>query len=225
MVRVAVILSGCGFLDGAEIRESVLALLSLSKLGADASIFAPDIDQHHVVNHLTGEEVKEKRNVLVESARIARGKVEALDKLDAANFDALVIPGGFGVAKNLSDLAFKGKDASVLPQFKKAIEQFLAQKKPIGAICIAPAVLVAAVGKSAHPLVTIGNDKGVAAAIEAMGGRHENCATDAIAYDAANRIVSCSAYMRDDSLARIADGIEKCVTQVVELADRKKRAA
>lgn len=225
MIKIAVVLSGCGFLDGAEIRESVLALLSISRLGAEATIFAPDMNQYHVVNHLTGEETGEKRNIMVEAARIARGKVEPLDSLDAKNFDALVIPGGFGVAKNLSDLAFKGKEASVLPSFKRVIDQFIAQKKPVGAICIAPAVLVAAVGNSIHPTVTVGSDRDVAAAIEAMGGRHQNCATDVIAYDAENRIVSCSAYMRDDSLARIAEGIEKCVTQVVELADKKKQAA
>lgn len=225
MTHVAVILSGCGHLDGAEIRESVISLLALSRHGAHVTIFAPDITQHHVINHLTGEPTSETRNVRTEAARLARGEVEDLATLDATQFDALIIPGGFGVAKNLSDLAFKGADATVLPVFTHAIQQFIAQKKPIGAICIAPAVLTAAVGKDIHPTVTIGEDAGTAGVIEALGGTHQPCASQNIAYDATNRLVTCSAYMREDSLANIAEGIEKCIAQVIELAQKKAQAA
>ncbi len=225
MTQIAVILSGCGYLDGAEIREAVISLLALDRAGAEVQCFAPDIDQHHVVNHLTGEEVNETRNVLVEAARIARGNIQDLSTLDASQFDGLVIPGGFGVAKNLSDLAFKGPDATVLPAFKEAITAFVRAGKPVGAICITPAVLVAAIGKEHHPTVTIGEDEGTAQAIEAMGGSHTPCASQNMVFDAKNNIVSCSAYMREDAIAPIAEGIEKTVQQVVELSRSKAKAA
>lgn len=225
MTKVAVVLSGCGHLDGAEIREAVLSLLYLDQQGAEAQCFAPDIAQHHVVDHRAGKETGETRNVLTEAARIARGKIKPLSEAKAADFDALVIPGGFGAAKNLSDLAFKGPAASVLPEFKALIEQFLAQKKPIGAICIAPAVLTAAIGKAAHPTVTIGEDQGTAAAIQAMGGTHKNAPSEQCVVDEKNRIVTCSAYMRDDRLAAIAKGIEQLVAKVVGMASASRRAA
>jgi len=152
MPNIAVVLSGCGYMDGAEIRESVLALTALDREGAVVTIFAPNIDQHHVINHLTGQETDETRNVLVESARIARGKVQDLNEAKADDFDALVLPGGNGAAKNLSDLAFKGGDATVLPKFKALLLDFVAQNKPIGAICISPAVLVAALKEDIHPV-------------------------------------------------------------------------
>ncbi|MCC7260230.1 MAG: isoprenoid biosynthesis glyoxalase ElbB [Alphaproteobacteria bacterium] len=222
MTKVAVILSGCGHMDGAEIREAVVSLLALSREGAEVQCFAPDIAQHHVVNHLTGKEMPESRNVLVEAARIARGKVKPLSEAKAKDFDALVIPGGFGVAKNLSNLAFKGPEAQVLPDFARVVSEFLAQHKPIGAICIAPAVLVAAIGRDYAPTVTIGEDKGTAEAIAKMGGTHVNRPSDDIAVDEKNNIVSCSAYMRNDELAPIADGIEKLVSKVIALAQSSK---
>jgi enhancing lycopene biosynthesis protein 2 len=148
MPNVAVILSGCGYLDGAEIREAVLALTALDKEGATVEVFAPNIPQRKVVNHLTGEDTDETRNVLVESARIARGKVRDLDEAKAEAFDALVLPGGFGAALNLSDIALKGAEGTVIPALKNLILDFLKAGKPIGAICISPAVLVASVKKN-----------------------------------------------------------------------------
>ncbi len=215
MTRVAVILSGSGHLDGAEIRESIITLLELDKAGADVSCFAPNINQHHVINHLTGEPTSETRNVLVEAARIARGKIHPLDKLNADDFDALIIPGGFGVAKNLSDLAFKGTEATILPAFKNAILTFLDQKKPIGVICISPAVLVAALKDTpyAGATVTLGDD--TEQLIEALGGKHIVCLSQQIATDEKRGIVSCSAYMRNDSLASIAEGIAKLVRRTL----------
>lgn len=224
MTRIAVVLSGCGHLDGAEIRESVLSLLYLDQAGADVTVFAPSGSLKEV-NHLTGQETGNSRDILQEAARIARGKISPLSEARAENFDGLVIPGGYGVAKNLSDLAFKGADASVNPEFKSLIESFLTQKKPIGAICIAPAVLVAAVGKSHHPRVTIGEDSGTAGAIQAMGGSHENCPTSGIVIDEQNRIISTSAYMRDDALSNVAKGIEALVNMVLELAKSQRKAA
>lgn len=218
MVKVAVVLSGCGHLDGAEIRESVISLLALDRAGAKVSLFAPDIDQTTVVNHLSGKEVSEKRNVLVEAARIARGKIKDLKEAKASDFDALVMPGGWGAAKNLSSLAFKGKDAEVIPELKNLIIDFIGQKKPIGVICISPAVLVAAVRNKIKPKVTIGDDSDNL--IVALGGEHEECSTDNFSYDQKNNIVSCSAYMRDDPLGKVADGIEKMMKELISLAKK-----
>ncbi|PIR31720.1 MAG: isoprenoid biosynthesis protein ElbB [Alphaproteobacteria bacterium CG11_big_fil_rev_8_21_14_0_20_44_7] len=214
MKKVAVILSGCGHLDGAEIRESVLTLLYLDKKNAEIEVFAPDINQHHVINHLSGEETSETRNVLIESARIARGKIAPLTDLKPDNFDALIMPGGYGAAKNLSDFAFKGANAVVNDDLKKIVKSFLEARKPIGAICISPAVLVAAIKCGT---VTIGDDEETASAINQIGGKHLNCATNEICIDEERKIVSTSAYMRDDSLAKISDGIEQLVNKVIEL--------
>ncbi|MCI5050213.1 MAG: isoprenoid biosynthesis glyoxalase ElbB [Rickettsiales bacterium] len=215
--RVAVILSGCGFLDGAEIREAVLSLLYLDECGAEVSIFAPDIEQHHVVNHLNQEEVSETRNVLQESARIARGQIEPLDALNVSAFDALIIPGGYGVAKNLSDFAFKGPDAQVLAEFDQKVRDFHIAHKPIGAICIAPAVL-ARIFKGTNCHLTIGEDAGTAAAIVELGCVHQHAESDQSVVDAENKIASCSAYMREDSIAAIAKGIRRVVSSVIDMA-------
>lgn len=214
MTKIAVILSGCGYLDGAEIREAVLSLYYLDQKGAEVSIFAPDITQRDVVNHLTGEAKEETRNVLEESARIARGKVAPLSELNAADFDGLVIPGGFGVAKNLSDLALEGPNATVLPEFSAAVRAFYDAKKPIGAICITPAV-VAAILKGEGIKLTIGDDAGTAGAIKALGNQHIDCATDNSVVDAENNVFSCSAYMREDSISDVAIGIEQVVDAVI----------
>lgn len=217
MTKVAVILSGCGYLDGAEVREAVITLLELDKAGADVECFAPDIEQMHVVNHLTGEEESgAKRNVLTESARIARGKIKPLIEANVADFDALILPGGFGAAKNLSDLAIKGADATVLPEFKELILSFLSAKKPIGAICISPAVLVAAVSKDIKAEVTIGTDND--GLIGSLGGVHHDCPTNDFYYDEINKISSCSAYMSEAPIKDVARGIEKVVAKTLELA-------
>jgi enhancing lycopene biosynthesis protein 2 len=219
MTKVAVILSGCGFIDGAEIRESVLSLLYLDQQGAEVEIFAPDAEQMHVVNHAKGEEAPgQRRNIMEESARIARGDIAALTTLNPDDFDALIIPGGFGVAKNLSDFASKGAQAAVLPAFAEIIRCFYQQQKPIGAICIAPAVVALALKGIATPTLTIGDDEATAAAIHATGATHQQCATDSFVYDASTRIASCPAYMREDNIAAIARGIEQLVQQVLKIA-------
>ncbi len=223
-MRAAVILSGCGYLDGAEIRESVLSLLYLDQAGVMVSIFAPDKSQHHVVDHVEAQQVPGGRNMLVEAARIARSKIAPLATLNADAFDLLVIPGGYGVAKNLSDLAFEGANATVEPQFSAAIHAFYDAKKPIVAICIAPAVLAAAL-KNKGITVTIGEDAGTAGAITAFGNIHKNCASDEVCIDEKHRIASCSAYMREDALTPIANGIEKAIAAGVAMAKKSASKA
>lgn len=213
--KVAVVLSGCGHLDGAEIRESVLTLYFLDKAGAKVTIFAPDIPQHHVMQHLSGQEAAaEQRNVLQESARIARGQIAPIEELNPDAFDALLLPGGYGAAKNLSDFALRGADCTVIAALDARIKTFFAQQKPIGAICIAP-VLIAAALRGKDLTLTIGDDAQVAAAIVALGHQHVACETQGLVRDERNRIATCSAYMREDSLANIAQGIELVVASVL----------
>ena len=214
--KVAIILSGCGVFDGAEINETVLTALSLDQLGAQVEYFAPDINQHHVLNHLTGEEMPEQRNVLVESARITRGKSRDIRELKAADFDVVILPGGFGVAKNLSDFAFKGADCRVQEDILQAILQFKEVKKPVGLICISPALSAKIFGEGVR--CTIGDDADTAAAITQMGGVHQDCAVDGIVVDEKNRLVTTPAYMLAQSISEAAKGIHKLVEQVLAMA-------
>lgn len=214
--KVAVILSGCGVYDGAEIHETVLTLLRLDQKGAQVQCFAPDKPQMHVINHLTGEEMNEQRNVLVESGRITRGQSKDVRELKAADFDALIMPGGFGVAKNLSDFATKGSDCTVDADVLAAIGQFRDAKKPIGLMCIAPALSARIFGQGVT--CTIGSDEGTAGALEAMGARHQVCSVDNIVFDAGNCLVTTPAYMLAQSISEAATGINELVDKVLELA-------
>ena len=214
--KVGVLLSGCGVFDGTEIHEAVLTILALDRAGSEIICMAPNEEQFHVINHLTQKETDEKRNVLVESARIARGEIKDLKEVNASDLDALIIPGGFGAAKNLSDFAIKGADASVYPEVKRILEEMVSADKPIGAICIAPATLVKALADK-NPEVTIGSDQDTASAIEAMGGRHITCAVDMIHVDEKNRIVTTPAYMVGPGIKEVAVGIEKLVGQILSM--------
>ena len=217
-LKVGVILSGCGHRDGAEIREAVLTLLALDRAGAEAVCFAPDIPQNRVVDHYRGKVVPgETRNVLVEAARIARGKIADLRTAKAGDLDAVILPGGYGAALNLSSFAEQGAEATVLPEVAALLKAMHAAKKPIGAICIAPGIIAAVLGKTAHPLLTIGNDPGTAKNLEACGAKHEGCGVREFVIDKKNKIVSTPAYMLGPSIAHVAEGIEKCVREVVAL--------
>lgn len=210
---VAVILSGCGVYDGSEIHESVLTLLALDKAGIAYQCFAPNVDQHHVINHCNGEEMAESRNVLVESARIARGEIEDIASAKVEKFDALVFPGGFGAAKNLCKFAFDGPSAEVQPEVERLVKAFYAANKPLGLICIAPALGALVLGESKIQL-TIGNDKDTAAGIDATGAVHHDCPVDEIHIDEEHRIVSTPAYMLGKSISEVSSGIEKLVQQL-----------
>jgi len=214
-IKVGVILAGCGYLDGAEIHEVVLTLLYLDKAGAEVVCMAPDIPQAHVVDHLTGKETGESRNVLVESARIVRGKISNMESVDPMSLDALILPGGFGVAKNLCDFAFKGAGMSVNPAVEKMVKAVHAAGKPIGAWCIAPSIMA-----KLFPGVTltIGNEKETADALESIGAKHCECTVEDFIIDRKNRIVTTPAYMLGPWIADIAKGIERGVREVLEMA-------
>lgn len=206
MKKVAVILSGSGVFDGAEIHESVLTMLYLAKSGAEYQCFAPDILQHHVVNHFTGDiSDGESRNVLVESARIARGEIQNINKLHVNDFDALILPGGFGAAKNLSDFAIQGADATVITEVLAACQSFVKAKKPAGYACIAPALLPQIYGHGVK--LTIGTDKDTAEALTQMGAEHIDCAVTDVVVDEQNNLVTTPAYMLAQNIVEAAVGI------------------
>jgi len=219
--KIGVVLSGCGVYDGSEIHEAVITLLAIDRNGAEAVCMAPNIAQMHVVNHLTGEVASgETRNVLVEAARIARGKIKDLATVKATEIDALILPGGFGAAKNLCDFAVKGADCSVNPEVARLIREMVAAKKPVGAVCIAPAILSKVLGSDKLPhQLTIGTDAGTAAALTGMGSQHVQCPAREFVVDKANKLVSSPAYMLAGGIAEAAEGIEKCVKALIGLID------
>jgi enhancing lycopene biosynthesis protein 2 len=212
MKKFAVVLSGCGVFDGAEIHEATLTLLAIAQQGATYDIFAPDINQFHVINHLTHQEMPEKRNVLVESARIARGKIRPLSQFSAANYDALIFPGGFGAAKNLSTVAFDGPNAKVNPDVEAAVKSMHTAGKPIGALCIAPAVIARILG---NVEVTIGNDPGTASTIERMGGKHVKTTHGEVVIDRKNKIFTTPCYMLDATIVDIYHGARNIVNEIM----------
>ncbi|HEY5648178.1 MAG TPA: isoprenoid biosynthesis glyoxalase ElbB [Nitrospiria bacterium] len=214
--KFAVILSGCGFQDGAEIQESVCTLLAIERAGGTYSCFAPDIDQHHVTNHLSSQASEgETRNVLVESARIARGAIKPLSEFKASDFDALVLPGGFGGALNLSTFAINGPDCTVNADVEKAIKSVAAAGKPIGSLCITPAIMAKVLGEVE---LTIGNDKGTAEALEKLGAKHKETTFGEIVVDKTHKLVTAPCYMLDSKVSTIADEAQKVVNAVLEMA-------
>ncbi|CDH24663.1 isoprenoid biosynthesis glyoxalase ElbB [Xenorhabdus bovienii] len=217
MKCVAVILSGCGVYDGSEIHESVLTMLSLSRLGAKVSFFSPDEVQHHVINHLNGEEGKETRHIMQESARITRGNIQPLSQVDINTLDALIIPGGFGVAKNLCNFAFKGSECEINKDLLSIVRSMHQQGKPMGFMCIAPVMVAKILGRPIK--VTIGNDPETATQIEAMGGIHIECPVDDIVIDFKNKIVTTPAYILAESLSQAEQGIDKLVRKILEMIE------
>ena len=217
MKKIGLLLSGCGVYDGSEIHESVSALLSICNNGAAVVCIAPDMGMTHTINHFTGEESSDKRNVLEEASRIARGDILRLSEVDVEALDALIIPGGFGAAKNLCNYAFKGEECTVDKDVAALITSFADRGKPIGAICIAPVVVSKVLGSRGIE-VTIGNDKATAAHIEGFGARHIECSPVDFHFDETSKIVTTPGYMTAQNIGEVAQGIEKLVRKVVEIA-------
>lgn len=218
--KVAVVLSGCGVFDGTEIHESVLTLLAIEEEGASWHCFAPNVEQMHVIDHSTGNvEEGETRNVFVESARISRGadKLSELAEYDPAEFDAIVFPGGFGAAKNLSDFALRGAEAEVQESVTNAVRSTHAMGKPIGFICITPASVGALVLGGEGIELTIGNDPDTASAVVQCGAKHSDCPVDDVVVDLDNKVVTTPAYMLGPGVVDIRKGISKLVNEVLKL--------
>ncbi len=215
MKKIAVVLSGSGVYDGSEIHEATLTLLAIARHGAQYQCFAPDVEQAHVINHITGEEMQETRNVLVESARIARGNIKPLSEYNAAGFDAIIFPGGFGAAKNLCSFAFDGVDCNIQHDVEQAVRETVKAGKPVGALCIAPVIIAKLLG---NVDVTIGQDEGTIHAIEQMGGSHKKTTHGEVVFDEKNKVITTPCYMLDASIDQIADGAENVVRKVLEIA-------
>jgi enhancing lycopene biosynthesis protein 2 len=216
MKKIAVILAGCGVFDGSEINEVVLTLLHIEKNGFKYQCFAPNIQQLHTINHLSGEEMPDRRNVLIEAARIARGDIKALNDLEVTDFDALIVPGGFGAAKNLCDFAMAGTNAVINDDVLTACKGFAKTKKPVGYMCISPALIPFVYDNAT---LTIGNDADTAQALNSLGANHTQCAVDQIAIDTKHKIVTTPAYMLAKSITEADVGIEKLVKNVISLCD------
>lgn len=217
MPRIGVILSGCGVYDGSEIHEAVLTLLALDRAGAETVIAAPDKDQMDVVDHRTGEKSTEKRNVLAESARIARGNIRDVAALQAAEIDGVILPGGFGAAKNLSTFAVDGAGCRVDPGVEKLLRAMHEAGKPIAALCIAPAVLAKVLGERVRPELTIGRDEETAAALESMGAKHHKTGVTEVLVDERSRIITTPCYMLGERIGEVATGVEKAVGMLLKL--------
>lgn len=216
MKKVAVILSGSGVYDGSEIHEAVLALYAIEKAGATWHGFAPNIDQLHVINHLTGDEMDETRNVLIESARIARGNIDDVAKLNVDEYDALLLPGGFGAAKNLTDFAVSGAECSINTHVAQACRAFANAKKPAGYLCISPVIIPMIYEQGVKG--TVGNDEAVSIAFNQMGGEHTTCPVEDIVFDEKHLVLSTPAYMLAENISQAASGIEKLVSKLIKIA-------
>ncbi len=216
MKKVAVILSGCGVFDGSEIHEACAALLALHRAGAEAVICAPPGPQLHVINHLAGEPAAgESRDILVESARLARGEIRPLAEIDLAALDAVLLPGGFGAAKNLCTFAVDGENCTVNPEVESFLREAHDQGKAIGAMCIAPVILARVFGNDLKPSLTIGNDPTTAAKIILMGAHHIDCTASETVVDESNNMVTTPAYMLAGNIGEVFDGAEAFVGKLL----------
>jgi enhancing lycopene biosynthesis protein 2 len=224
--KIGVLLSGNGVYDGAEIHESVFTLLAIDENRGEAVCFAPNIEQHHVVNHISGEEMDEKRNVLIEAARIARGAISDLSEAKAENLDALVIPGGFGAAKNLTKWAFSGPDGEINADVKRLINEFAQAKKPIVGLCMGPTVIAKALeGAGLKQHLTVGTTEeaspyeidAISAGMEKVGAIAEMKSVREIAIDETNRIITAPCYMMEGSITDIRNNIKQAVDQLFEM--------
>lgn len=218
--RIAVLLSGCGVYDGSEIHEATFILLALDQAGAKYQCCAPDKSQADVVNHLTGDALSENRNVLQEAARIARGNIVSASEIKAADYDGIILPGGFGAAKNLCDYATAGENAKADPQVQSLLQEFQAAGKPIAAVCIAPVVLATALcGDGKTATLTIGNDAGTASHLEGFGARHQECPVSEFVVDRENKIITSPAYMYGEARpSEVYEGVRKTVNALLEMA-------
>ncbi len=225
-MKIAVILSGSGVYDGSEIHESVLSLLALEENSVSYQCYAPNINQHHVVNHINGEEMDETRNCLVEAARIARGNILDLKELSANDADGLMIPGGFGAAKNLTTWAFSGPDSEINEDVKSAILSFTDAKKPICALCMGPTVVAKALqGSTIQAELSVGTTEekspydigAIGAGMEATGATNHLSSVKEIHVDEANKIISAPCYMMEASLLEVRENIKMAVEALVKL--------
>ena len=219
MKKIGVVLAGCGAQDGAEIHESVITLLALDRANVETIIMAPDMNQFHVINHLKGGTMDPARNILVEASRIARGNIVPVGTISGNQLDALVFPGGTGMAKNIFDYSMTGPDCIVIKDVERLVMEILKDNKPIGAICIAPVMIAKVLQNMGRKgLVTGGYNQQISLDINAMGIEVQKVGPEDIVIDHDNKIISTPAYVEAKSIREVAIGIEKLIEKVVELA-------
>lgn len=225
-MKIGVLLSGCGVYDGVEIQEAVLTLLAIEEVGAEAICISVDENQHHVVNHITGDEMKESRNMLVEAARISRGSIHEITTISPADIDALVIPGGFGSAKNFTNWAFSGPEGTINPKVKLLIVNMVNVGKPILALCVSPIVVAKALENSSiHAAMTIGSDKekspydikAFSKGMEAIGAHSEMKSIQEIQIDRENKIITAPCYMLEASILEVRNNIKKGIEALIPM--------
>lgn len=225
-MKIGVLLSGNGVFDGSEIHESVFTLLAIDENNAEAVCFAPNIDQHHVLNHISGDEMEESRNVLVESARIARGEIRDLKEISAEDIDAIVLPGGFGAAKNLTKWAFEGPDGEILPDVKRIINEMVHQGKPVCGLCMGPTVIAKALeGSGIKASLTVGSTEAaspyeidaISAGMEKTGATAIMKKVNEIMVDESNKIVTAPCYMMEATISQIRNNIKMAIDKTIEL--------
>lgn len=228
-MNIGVLLSGSGVYDGSEIHESVFTLLAIDKNGGDSLCFAPDVDQYHVVNHINGEEQNEKRNVLIESARIARGNISRVEKADTGLLDALVIPGGFGAAKNLNTWAINGPDSDINSEVRKLIIDMLAEGKPVVGLCMGPTVIAKAVeGTGMTIKLTVGTTeepspydiKSISDGMNKIGAKSQMQSIKGIVYDEENNVITAPCYMMEASISEVQSNIEQAINKLFEVLNK-----
>jgi enhancing lycopene biosynthesis protein 2 len=226
--KIGVLLSGNGVYDGSEIHESVFTLLAIDENKGEAVCMAPNVEQHHVVNHITGDEMDEKRNVLVEAARIARGAISDLAEVKASDLDALVIPGGFGAAKNLTKWAFSGPDGDIDPEVERIINEFVTAQKPIVGLCMGPTVIAKALeGANLNERLTVGTTSeaspyeiaAISAGMEKTGAVAEMKSIREISVDAKNRIITAPCYMMEASITDVRTNIKQAIDKLFDLLE------
>lgn len=227
-MKIGVLLSGCGVYDGVEIQEAVLTLLAIEEIGAKAVCIGLNQNQHHVINHLTGEEMPEKRNMLIEAARIARGEIQDITTVAPADLDALVIPGGFGSAKNFTSWAFDGPEGSIDSKVKLLIVNMVNVGKPIAALCVSPIVVAKAMeGSSVKAKLTIGTDiapspydiKGFSNGLESLGASTTMKMIDEIEIDKENKIITAPCYMMEASIVEVRKNIRKAIETIRDMVE------
>lgn len=223
--KIGVLLSGSGVYDGSEIHETTLALLAIAQHGGEAVCLAPDVDQHHVINHITGEEMNESRNVLIESARIARGNIQAVSATAVNELDALVIPGGFGTAKNHTKWAFEGPEGEINSAVKSLITQVVSAQKPLVGLCMAPTTIAKALeGTDIHASLTVGTQsqpspyeiEAISQGMEKVGAKAEMKSVQEILVDSENRIITAPCYMMEASIVDVHNNIQQAIKALFE---------
>ena len=226
-MKIGILLSGCGVYDGVEVQEAVLSMLAVTETGNEYQCISVNKNQHHVINHLNGDDMKEERNMMIESARIARGDVKEISEITPANIDALIIPGGFGSAKNFTDWAFNGPDGNILPEVKLLLVNLVNAGKPIAALCVSPILVAKALeGSAIHPNLTLGNaiDKSpyeidsFHTGVQKLGSKTEERALKEILIDKENKIITAPCYMMEASILEVRDNIKLAVDELVKLA-------